>query len=207
MINAVKPSHKAAKNPDRFILITMLLSAVASLVAALVLSIDAFKLANDSSASLACDINSVISCGTVALSDQAQLLGFPNAFIGLMCEPIIILIAVSLLSGIKFKRWMMFVAQLTYFAGLIFALWLFYQSAFEIHAFCPWCLLVTIGTALTFFTLLRYNIIHENLYLSEKWNERMQMAVRVRADLLVAILLVLSIAFIILYNYGSSIFS
>jgi uncharacterized membrane protein len=53
--------------------IAMLVSSVLSLIASLVLSIDAIKLAAQPSGELSCNINSVLSCGTVAKSWQSQL--------------------------------------------------------------------------------------------------------------------------------------
>ncbi|MEQ4724193.1 vitamin K epoxide reductase family protein [Nonomuraea sp. B19D2] len=39
---------------------------------------------------MSCNINSVVSCGTVGSSWQAHLFGFPNAFLGLVAEPVVI---------------------------------------------------------------------------------------------------------------------
>ena len=44
----------------------MLVASAASLVASFVLSVDALRLAEDPTADLGCNINAVISCGTVA---------------------------------------------------------------------------------------------------------------------------------------------
>lgn len=191
---------------DVILFSTMLLSALSCLVASLVLSIDAVKLASDPTANLSCDINAIVSCGTVALSDQAQIFGFPNSFLGLICEPIVIMIAVAGLSGVKFPRWMLTVAQGVYFIGFVFALWLFYQSAFVIEAFCPWCLLVTVGTTLTFFTLLRYNIIHDRIFLPERLSNFAKTAVSLRIDSGLAVIILMVLAFVIFYNYGFSMF-
>src|SRR5699024_9788616 len=96
-------------------------SATLSLIAAFVLSYDAVKLAADPSAALSCNLNAVVNCGSVALSWQASLFGFPNAFLGLITEPVVITIAVAALAGVRFPRWFMFTAQVIYFLGLVFA--------------------------------------------------------------------------------------
>lgn len=203
----VKEPVRVFKRKDKSLFAMMLLSAVSCLVASLVLSVDAIKLAANPAASLSCNFSEVINCGTVALSDQAQIFGFPNAFLGLMCEPIVIMIAIAGLSGVKFPKWMMFTAQCVYFVGLVFAFWLFYQSAFVIGAFCPWCLLVTVGTTLTFFTLLRYNIIYENLYFNKKFAHISKVSARMRVDSGIAVLILMILSFIMLYNYGSDFIS
>ena len=145
--------------------VTMLSASVVSLVASFVLSIDALRLAEDPSADLGCNINAVISCGTVASSWQSSLLGFPNAFLGLVTEPVVITVAVASLAGMRFPRWFMVAAQAAYTVGLVFAYWLFHQAMFEIGALCPWCLLVTLATTLVFFELTYVNIRDDNLFL------------------------------------------
>lgn len=77
--------------------VVMLVSSLANLVASFVLALDAIKLAENPSADLRCNINAVLSCGTVGLSWQASVFGFPNAFLGLIAEPVVITIAVAAL--------------------------------------------------------------------------------------------------------------
>jgi uncharacterized membrane protein len=143
--------------------IAMLVSSALSLIASLVLSIDAIKLAAEPSGPLSCNINSVLSCGTVAKSWQSQLLGFPNSFIGLMTEPVVITVAIAGLGLVMFPRWFMRVAHVVYGLGLVFALWLLSQSFFVINALCPWCLLVT-GSTITVFATITRVVLLENTW-------------------------------------------
>jgi uncharacterized membrane protein len=143
--------------------IAMLVSSVLSLIASLVLSIDAIKLAAQPSGQLSCNINAILSCGTVAKSWQSQLLGFPNSFIGLMTEPVVITIAIAGLGLVTFPRWFMRVAHVVYGLGLVFALWLLSQSYFVINALCPWCLLVT-GSTITVFSSITRVVLLENTW-------------------------------------------
>ena len=141
----------------------MLVSSTLSLIASLVLSYDAVKLAGSPASKLSCDINAVVSCGKVAKSWQSTLLGFPNSFLGLMLEPVVITVAIAGLSLVVFPRKFMRVAHVGYGLGLLFALWLLSQSLFVIHALCPWCLLVTISTVTVFSTITRI-VILENIW-------------------------------------------
>jgi uncharacterized membrane protein len=141
----------------------MLISSLLGLVASLVLSIDAVALAADPNADLSCNINSKISCGVVGTTWQANLLGFPNAFIGLIAEPVVITLATAALGGVRFPRWFMLTAQAVYSIGFVFALWLFYQAYFVIGALCPWCLLITVTTTLVFTSMTRVNLLDGNL--------------------------------------------
>jgi len=136
----------------------MLVSGLIGLYASFVLSVEALALAADRDATLGCDLTSVISCSTVALSDQASLLGFPNAFLGIAAESVVITVAVATLGGVLFPRWFMLTAQAVYTAGLAFAYWLFVEAYVHIGAVCPWCLLVTVTTTLVWAGLTRLNV-------------------------------------------------
>lgn len=150
----------------------MLVSSILSLIASLVLSYDAIKIAENPSGKLSCDVNAVVSCGKVARSWQSHLLGFPNAFLGLMSEPVVIAIAVAGLGLVTFPRWFLRTAHLFYAAGLLFAFWLLSQSFFVIKAFCPWCLLVTASTVTVFSTITRINIMENTWNLKSDLQEK-----------------------------------
>ncbi|HAM23665.1 MAG TPA: vitamin K epoxide reductase [Actinobacteria bacterium] len=142
--------------------VEMLISSVIGLFASLVLSIEAVTLAANPAAVLSCDFSSKISCGVVAETWQAQLFGWPNSFLGLIAEPVVITVAVAALGGVRFPRWFMLTAQAIYTLGFVFAWWLFYQSYFVIGALCPWCLLITVTTTLVFMSMSRVNILDGN---------------------------------------------
>ena len=197
---------RAGRHSDAWIFGTMGLSAAVSLLAAFVLSIDAWHLAANPDQVLACDVNEVLSCGKVALSWQAKVVGFPNAFIGLAAEPVVVTIAVASLAGTRFPRWFMTAAQLVYLVGVVFAYWLFSQSLFVIGALCPWCLLITISTTFVFMTLLHANALQENLYLPPRASARLKEFFEQDLDLfVVATAMVLIVAAIVL-QHGRALF-
>jgi uncharacterized membrane protein len=196
----------AVRHRNGWIFGTMLVSSVLSLLASFVLAIDAVNLAADPGATLSCNINAVISCGTVAGSWQAQLFGFPNAFLGIAAEPVVITIAVASLGGVRFPRWFMMAAQVVYTLGLVFAYWLFYESMFHIGALCPWCLLVTVSTTFVFTSLTHVNIRDGNLYLPPRMQRALSAAIDVDLDLIVVTIWLLVLALAIVLKYGSALF-
>jgi uncharacterized membrane protein len=157
---------------NRWIFASMLVGSLLSLLASFVLSVEAIEIAKNPDAQLSCSVNLVLNCATVAAHPSATFMGFPNSFIGMMAEPIVITVAIAGLAGVKFPRRFMFTAQIFYTAGLLFALGLLYVSMFVIGALCPWCLLVTLTTILVWFAITRYNIREDNLYLSKSLNRR-----------------------------------
>jgi uncharacterized membrane protein len=185
---------------------TMLASACLSLLASFVLSVDAIALAKDPHASLACNINSRISCGTVGISWQAHLFGFPNAYLGLLAEPVVITIAVASLAKVRFPRGFMLAAQVIYTLGVIFAYWLFFQALFVIGALCPWCLLVTLSTTLVFTSLTHVNLRDNNLFLPPRAHEACKAALRMGLDAVVVALWLVAVVGLVFWKYGASVF-
>lgn len=192
---------RRVRQSNAWIFTTMLISALLSLTASFVLSVDAIVLAADPQAALACNINAVLSCGTVGASWQASLFGFPNAFLGLIAEPVVITIAVASLGGVRFPRWFMFAAQIVYTLGLIFAYWLFFQAFFVIGALCPWCLLVTLSTTLVFTSLTHVNIRDGNLYLPERADRTARTLIAHDLDVLLVVLWLVGITAMVAIKY------
>lgn len=188
---------------DRFIFATMLVFAVASLVASFVLSIDALTLAADPGAQLACDVSSTLSCGKVAQSWQAQIFGFPNAYLGLVAEPVVITLAVAALGGVRFPRWFMFGAQTMYTLGLAFAYFLFSQSMFIIHALCPWCLLITVATTVVFAELTHVNIREGHLPMPARWRAKAEALVAADVDVIGWTTWLVFLAALVIARYGA----
>lgn len=187
--------------------VTMLVASLASLVASFVLSVEALELAENPNASLGCNINTVISCGTVANSWQAQLLGFPNAYLGLITEPVVITIAVASLGRVRFPRWFMFSAQVVYTIGLLFAYWLFYQAMFDIGALCPWCTLITVATTLVFFEMTYVNIRDDNLFLPARVQRAATAMIRSNLDLVLVVIWFLVLVLAVVLKYGEALFA
>ena len=170
-----KPAHRGSY-------IEMLLFSLASLVASFVLSLDAVILAANPNADLSCNINAKISCGTVGQSWQASVFGFPNSFLGLIFEPIVITMCVAALGKVVFPRWFMVTAQAVYAIAFVFAWWLFYQAYFVIGALCPWCLLVTVATTMVFATMTRVNLLDNAFGLKPTTHTKTERALRLGVD-------------------------
>ena len=181
--------------------IEMLVSSILGLYASFVLSVDAIALAKDPNAVLACDINPLISCGKVGITWQANLFGWPNSFLGLMTEPIVITLAIAALGGVRFPRWFMLVAQAFYTLGFIFALWLFFEAYFVIGALCPWCLLVTATTTLVFVSMTRVNLLDNNFGLKPAAHARASRWLNMWFDTYIAVLFLTAIVVMIIVKY------
>lgn len=202
MSTTVSSQESKPMRSYRGLFASMLVGAILSLISSFVLAIDAVELAKNPGATFACDINSVISCGKVGASPQAAVLGFPNAFLGIMFEPMVITMAVGALGGVRFPRWFTLTAQTIYTIALGFAYWLFLQSYFVIGALCPWCLLVTVSTTFVFFTMLSYNAQEGHLGLRGKLGEKMKGFASMGGFTLVGVALIAILVIMIIVKYG-----
>lgn len=192
---------------DRWIFASMLVGAIISLIASFVLSMEAIELARNPNAILNCSINAVLNCATVGVHPSAHLFGFPNSFLGMIAEPVVITVAVAGLAGVHFPRRFMYAAQICYTLGFIFALYLFYTSFFIIGALCPWCLTVTATTTFVWFAITRYNIREGNLYLSESASRKARAFIAKDYDKLILFTIVFVLVAAILIKYGKALFS
>lgn len=193
------------RHSNRRIFTVMLVAAVASLIAAFTLSVDAITLAANPTGALACDVNAILSCGTVGTSWQASAFGFPNAFLGLIFESMAITMALMGLSGVKLPCWLAVFEQVIYLFATVFAGWLFYQSMFVIGALCPWCLIITYFTMFVFLSLLHYNIKEDNIWRSTKARARARAFIRADGDLYLGVAWVFLVTALILINYGPAV--
>lgn len=198
---------RTLRHSDQMIYGSILLSSLISLFASFVLSVDAITLAKNSNAALSCNINEVISCGTVGQSWQSHAFGFPNAFVGLMFEPVICTIAILGLSRVNMPRFFLALVNAVYGLALIFALWLFYESMTEIHALCPYCFLVTLGTGLVFFNFLHLNLRDGNFSRTTRNDRSNSSFLFYYGDVFTVVLYLMGIIMAVLINYGTALFS
>lgn len=141
----IKTSDDFIESPSKRFAISTILLGLLGLLAAFSLSVEKIHILTNKDATLSCDLNPFISCGTVMQKAQASLFGFPNSFIGLMAFTAPIFVGFAILAGAKFKIWFwrLYLVGLT--MGFIFVLWLFTQSTFVIHVLCPYCMVAWIA--------------------------------------------------------------
>ena len=135
--------------------ITLLLAAVAGFLACFVLTIDKLKILKDSNYKPSCNINAVLNCKSVMLSQEAEVFGFPNSLIGIAAFAMMLVVAVSLLMGVEFPKrfWQLLVPGPIFAVG--FSHYLAYQTTFEIGALCPYCMVAWVASLLTLAVAIR----------------------------------------------------
>lgn len=149
----------------------LIIAGSIGLICAFIIMVEKIHLMQDPSFQPSCNLNPVISCGSVMQSDQSNAFGFPNPIIGLAAFPVVITSGVLMLSGVKLKRWYMLGLQFGTIFGLGFVHWLFFQSTYRINALCPYCIAVWIVAITTFWYVLLYNLRTGHIRLSGRWSK------------------------------------
>ena len=75
-----------------------------------------------------CDINPILSCGSVISTEQASLFGFPNPVLGVIGFTIVIMFGALLFTGVELPRLIWLGLNLGALAGMVFVIWLVSQS-------------------------------------------------------------------------------
>lgn len=183
----------------------LIIGGVIGYVCAFIIMQDKIKLAENPNFIPSCNLNPIISCGSVMQSAQAHAFGFPNPFIGLGGFAILLTVGAAMLAGAKFKRWFWLAVN----AGVLFAVgfvhWLFFESVYRIHALCPYCMAVWVVSITAFWYVTLYNFDRKNLPLKKGKVQKTYGWVR-RHHLDILVLWLLVIAGLILkhfwYYYG-----
>ena len=165
---------KTTESSNRAIFITIIVFASLSLLAAFTLSIEDYILLKDPNANLSCNVNAILNCSSVMKTKEATVFGFPNSYLGMITEPVLITLAVGYLAGARYKRWFYVATNIGSAIGSLFAYWLFFESLYNIQILCPWCLLVTVSTTIIFEAITRYNLRANNFGLPHAINSRVQ---------------------------------
>ncbi|NHU84205.1 vitamin K epoxide reductase family protein [Kocuria sp. JC486] len=135
------PTSRLPRGDASWALLAVITAGLA-LYASISLVIEKWAILQDPLHVTACDINAAFSCGTVIRSSQANLFGFPNPFIGLVAYTLVIVMAVGVLAGARYKAWMWMGLLVGLVLGEVFLLWLWTQATFSINALCLYCMLV-----------------------------------------------------------------
>ena len=118
-----------------------------------------------------CDINPILSCGSVISTEQASLFGFPNPVLGVIGFTIVIMFGALLFTGVELPRLMWLGLNFGALAGMIFVIWLVSQSLYVIGALCPWCMVVWAVTIPIFWQVTTDNLASNRLSLGKGLSE------------------------------------
>ena len=211
MFNKVKKAlngDAANKKTERTVFWIILVSALAALSAAFVLSLEKIHLLQNPDAILSCSINVVLNCSTVMQSWQSHVFfDIPNMYIGLMAFPVIVTVAVAGLWGAKFPKTFLVTANVGVLLGTIFSYWLFFNSLYVIQVLCPWCLIVTTSCTFMLAAFTHLNLKQDNFNFKKKVNEKIQKFLKAGFHQLVVASWLVLMVILVVVQFGEALFA
>ncbi|SCX16766.1 vitamin K epoxide reductase family protein [Mycolicibacterium fluoranthenivorans] len=120
----------------------VLIAGIAGLAAALTLTIEKIEILINPAYVPSCSINPVLSCGSVMITHQASVFGFPNPLIGIGSFSVVVVTGVLAVAKVRLPRWYWIGLTIGSALGVVFIHWLIFQSLYRIGALCPYCMVV-----------------------------------------------------------------
>lgn len=164
----------------------LIVCGIIGCIASVMITVEKIDLLQNPNYHPACDLNPIISCGSVMESSQSHLFGFTNTYIGLLGFPVLITIGMAMLAGAQFKRWFWLGLQVGLSLGIIFAYWLLAESVYRIKALCPYCLSVDVALTVAWWYVSLWNFHNGFLRVPTRLKAVGRFAKRHHADILVS---------------------
>jgi uncharacterized membrane protein len=124
----------------------VLIAGVIGLIASMTLTVEKIEILLNPSYVPSCNINPIVSCGSVMVTPQASVLGFPNPLLGLVGFTVVIVTGVLAVAKVPLPQWYWAGLTVGVLIGSAFVHWLIFQSLYRIGALCPYCMVVWVVT-------------------------------------------------------------
>ena len=124
----------------------IVIAGVLGLIASATLTIEKIELLLNPAYVPSCNLNPVVSCGSVMTTPQASAFGFPNSLIGIAAFAVVLVTGVLTVAKVPLPRWYWIGLTVGTVLAAGFVHWLIFQSLYRIGALCPYCMVVWAAT-------------------------------------------------------------
>jgi uncharacterized membrane protein len=163
----------------------LLIGGIIVTLASIALSVEVFNRLKNPNYVPVCNLNPVLSCTSVADSNQAHAFGIPNYFLGIAGYGAISAIGLAMLAGATFKRWFWKIIQFGMLFAFLFMTWLQFETIYRIGALCLFCMVLWTFTWPMFWYATLFNLREGNIVLPERLSGLGRFAQKHHADILV----------------------
>lgn len=120
----------------------VLIAGVVGLISSATLTIEKIEILLNPAYVPSCSINPVLSCGSVMITRQASVFGFPNPLIGIVAFTVVVVTGILAVTKVRLPRWYWAGLTIGTALGVVFIHWLIFQTLYRIGALCPYCMVV-----------------------------------------------------------------
>jgi uncharacterized membrane protein len=124
----------------------VLIAGVIGLAASMTLTVEKIDILINPSYRPSCNLNPILSCGSVMITPQASVMGFPNPLLGMIAFTVVLVTGVLAVAKVSLPQWYWIGLLLGTLIGAGFVHWLIFQSLYRIGALCPYCMVVWVIT-------------------------------------------------------------
>jgi uncharacterized membrane protein len=120
----------------------LLIAGVVGLFSSMNLMIEKIDVLENPSYVPPCNINPIISCGSVMSTPQESVFGFPNPLLGIAGFSVVLAIGVLSVTKVQLPHWFWAALTAGLLIGAVLVHWFIFQSLYRIGALCPYCMVV-----------------------------------------------------------------
>jgi len=137
----------------------LVIGSIIGLLASFILTTSTIELIKNPSVDLPCNINPFVSCTSVANTWQASVFGFPNSLLGIIAFSMLFVIGIMLFFGgsnsslldkitgeNRARKPLWLLVNFGTLSAMLFVVWFFYQSVYNIGSLCIYCMIVWLVT-------------------------------------------------------------
>lgn len=169
-------------------------------IASFIQTVERISFADNPTATLACDVNSVFSCSSVFSEWQSSVFGFSNSIMCLLFFGVLLGIGLAGLTGSLIAKGLRLTLHFFSIFFLFFGAWYLQQSTFAIGALCIFCMFCYSGVIALNWAWLRINA--GDLPLSASAKKALHRAITRGADTFFWILWAIVIAAMFIYKFA-----
>lgn len=140
--DAAAPVVNGGPRVGRASALWIIIAGALGLASSLTLTVEKIELLIDPQFVPSCNFNPVLSCGSIMVTPQASVFGFPNPLIGIVSFTVVLTTGLLAWSAVRLPRWYWVGLTIGTALGVVFIHWLIFQSLYRIGALCPYCMVV-----------------------------------------------------------------
>ena len=120
----------------------VLIAGVIGLSASMTLMVEKIRILLNPSYVPSSNFNPIVACGSVMVTPQASIFGFPNPLLGIVGFTVVVVTGVLAVAKVSLPQWYWAGLAVGTLLGAVFVHWLIFQSLYRIGALCPYCMVV-----------------------------------------------------------------